>query len=295
MSETSAMTTEQCRRSVRDRLAAVYGATEAGWLTRMIFEHVAGYSTVDLAIKADEPLSDFMAGHIDAVVHRLLAHEPIQYIFGDARFCGLTLKVTPDTLIPRPETEQLVDMITDEAGDREDLDVLDIATGSGCIAIALARSLRFAHVRGTDISDKALEVARANAVLTRTRVDFVHADALKMEAPAQPQYDIIVSNPPYIAQSERAEMPRNVTEHEPALALFVPDDDPLEFYHAICRYAAGALRQGGRLYFELNPLFADRLVKEMTGAGGGTLWSDVELRRDMRGLVRFLTATRSKQ
>lgn len=284
------ITLDQCRLQAERRLSAVYPPGEARSMVRIIFEQLKGYTPVEMVIRAGDPVSDFIAGKVDEVVGRLLNHEPIQYIFGQTQFYGITLKVNPDVLIPRPETEQLVDMIVADAGRREDLDVLDICTGSGCIAIALTRTLLFPHVTAVDISPAALAVARENVAATRTGVKLLQADALTMPSPAAPEYDIIVSNPPYIADSERASMDANVLDYEPHLALFVPDADPLRFYHAICRYASSALRPDGRLYFELNPRFAGPLAAAMKA---DACWEDVTLIPDMQRLTRFLTATRS--
>ncbi len=283
------MTLDQCRIDTEHRLQTIYPQGESRWMTRIIFEKIKGYSLVDLAIKADEPVSDFIRQKIDSVVDRLLRYEPIQYIFEEAHFYGLTLRVTPATLIPRPETEELVAMIIKDAEGRSDLRVLDICTGSGCIAIALARNLRFPSVEATDISKDALAIAQENVSRTRTSVMLRCEDALSMPAAAESSlYDIIVSNPPYIADKERALMSPNVIDHEPSIALFVPDDDPLRFYHAICRFAEKSLSDDGRLYFELNPIYARSLESEIRKNG----WRDVESHRDMQKQVRFLSATR---
>lgn len=270
-------------RSVTDRLTPLYGRGEAKAMARIIFANLKGWTPVDLAIKANETLTGYMSGKIDAVVDRLLRHEPIQYIFGNTVFYGLKIGVTRDTLIPRPETAELVDIIVRDNSDRKDLRVLDIATGSGCIALALARNLPFADVTATDISAGALDVARANARDLKARVDFIEADILKGEPAGEGPFDIIVSNPPYIADSERADMDPNVLDFEPHSALFVPDSDPLEFYRAILESAADALAPGGTVYFEINPLFADRLVDMARNAG----WSRIDIQRDSFGKQRF--------
>lgn len=284
------MTLEQCRISAYTRLRSEYPDAEASWMVRMIFEKLMNYSQVDMAIKAKEPVSTFMAQKIRDVIVRVLNHEPIQYVFGEASFFGLTLKVAPGVLIPRPETEELVEMIVRDADQRADLRVLDICTGSGCIAIALARNLRFPIIDAIDISREALAIAADNVSSCRVKVTLHEADALRLQ-PQRAIYDIIVSNPPYIAESERATMDRNVTDHEPAIALFVPDNDPLRFYTAICRFASTALRAGGRIYFELNPMFADRLKSWMEAEG----WQDISLHRDMQANIRFLSATRHQE
>lgn len=282
------MTLAQCARRAADRLAAVYTESEAAWLVRVVFEELKGYTQVDMAVKASDEVSDYLAGKVDGVVDRLLKHEPVQYIFGDARFYGLKLKVTRDTLIPRPETEELVDMIVRDADGRSDLRVLDVCTGSGCIAVALGRNLVFPQISATDISEGALDVARENAAALKVNVAFSRVDALDMGVPSEPLCDVVVSNPPYITPDERPAMSANVLDYEPHSALFVPENDPLIFYNAIGEYAFEALSDGGRLYFEINPRFASQLSDGLSARG----WADVEVVRDMQKLNRFITATR---
>lgn len=281
------MTVKEVADKAFRRLAPRYGAGEARWMVRLMMEEFKNYSPVDMAVRGDFEAGENVERRIDETVGRLLNGEPIQYIFGRARFYGMNLKVTPDVLIPRPETEELVDLIVKDCGGRSDLRVLDVCTGSGCIAIALARNLPFSRVDAIDISPGALAVARNNAAELKAAVDFTEADALDMQAPEAGKYDIIVSNPPYIAEHERAEMDPNVLEHEPALALFVPDSDPLRFYIAIARYALMALREDGRLYFEINPLYASELKDQMKRMG----WNDVDVLADMQKNLRFLIAS----
>lgn len=279
------MTLKQVSDDAIRRLMPLYGRREAEWMMRVILENVKGYTPVDAVLHRDEVLSDYIVGKIDGVVHRLLDNEPIQYVFGNARFCGHTFIVTPATLIPRPETEELVDIIVKE-NPGTDLHVLDVGTGSGCIAISLARALKFPVVRATDISEAALAVARENARRLKVKVDFVHEDALAMPVSAGRVYDVIVSNPPYIVDSERKTMSRNVLDYEPWSALFVPDGDALRFYDAISRYATMALKHGGRLYFEINPMYAGEMEKMMDGYG----FRDIDSITDMQGRQRFMTA-----
>lgn len=280
------MTVNEIARHVVDRLTPRFGQGEAKAMMRIIFENLKGWSPVDIAVKSNEEMTVFMSGKVDAVLERLLADEPIQYIFGNADFYGLKLKVTQDTLIPRPETAELVDIIVRD-NNQKDLRVLDLCTGSGCIAVALARTLPFAEVTATDISDAALAVARENARALHVAVDFRHADLLAGE-PRGCSYDIIVSNPPYIAEKERDAMEPNVLEHEPALALFVPDADPLEFYRAIFRLAGDALAPGGRIYLEINPVYASELKSLAVSEGFGS----IDLIRDSFGKIRFAVVTR---
>lgn len=266
------------------KLTPIYGDSEARWLFRTIMEHLKGWNQVELALRADKEVSDFIVGRVDEAVGRLLEGEPVQYIYGDTYWYGMTLKVSPAVLIPRPETEELVDIIV-KNNPKSDLKVLDICTGSGCIAVALARSLTFPEVSGIDISDDALAIARANADALKVKVNFSKADALSLPE-IENTFDIIVSNPPYVLESEKSGMDKNVLDHEPHIALFVPDNDGLKFYKAIALYAKRALTDKGRLYFEINPLTAGQLKSWMEGEG----WNDVELLTDMYGKTRFMIA-----
>lgn len=280
------LTLRECCDDARRKLLTAYPDSEARWMVRIIFEQLKGWSRTDMAIRADDEVSDFIACKVDAVIERLLKHEPIQYIFGETRFYGLTLKVSPAVLIPRPETEELVDIIVSDSSGRRDLSVTDLCTGSGCIAVALARNLPFSSVSAIDISGDALKIAKENAASTGTRINFVQADVLKLEYPDKPSVDIVVSNPPYIAESEKKGMDPNVLDHEPSIALFVPDNDPLKFYRSISRYAKKALRPGGRLYFEINPLFSSELVAMLRNDG----WENIDLLPDMQKKMRFIRA-----
>lgn len=280
-------TLKQLLDSSRSRLTPVYGGSEASWLLRIIMEHLKGWDQVELLMRADKEVSDFTVSSVNAVIDRLLHHEPIQYIFGDTYWHGMTLKVTPDVLIPRPETEELVDLIVKD-NRQSDLKVLDVCTGSGCIAVALAKFMNFPQVTAIDISQPALAIARENAALQKVKVKFETADALDLGKTLTGKYDIIVSNPPYVMESEKSAMDSNVLDHEPALALFVPDRDPLKFYKAIATYAYTALEDMGRLYFELNPLTADVLREWLSQSG----WNDVTLLPDINTKTRFLIACR---
>ena len=278
------MKLEELRRAMVKRLGEVYPRGEALWLWREMLMRIKGWGQVELAIKAGDEVSEYLQRKVEEVTERLLQKEPVQYIFGMAEFYGLQLKVTPDVLIPRPETAEMVDMIVKWADGRTDLHVLDLCTGSGCIAVALARNLKFAQIAAIDLSSKALEVAAENVKDLKVKVNLKLGDALQLKDETSPKYDIIVSNPPYIAESERASMDSNVVDHEPQMALFVPDSDPLRFYHAIARYAMTALVSGGILYFEINPLYSIRLREELQQQG----WDDVVIEADMQGLNRFI-------
>ncbi len=283
---TTDMTLKNSYDAVSTALTPHYGAAEADAMTRVMFEEILHRSAVDIVLRKDTIISGFMHDKLMKVVSRLLEDEPLQYILGKTRFYGNELVVTPAVLIPRPETEELVDIIVKDSDDRRDLAVLDICTGSGCIAVSLARVLKFADVSAVDLSSEAIAVAKENASRLRVSVDFRVADALALSSVDEGLYDIIVSNPPYVTEREKGAMAPNVLEYEPHMALFVPDDDPLRFYRAIGRYACSALKPDGMLYFEINPLFVNEL-KRMLGDMG---LRDVCSLADMTGRQRFITA-----
>ena len=267
-------------------LTKEYGNGEASSMTRIIMEESLHLNPVDTVLRRDEAVLPESARRIEGILQRLINGEPIQYIYGHTTWYGGEIEVTPAVLIPRPETAQLVDMIEDQWGHQSDLNVLDIATGSGCIAVTLARTLPFANVDAIDISEDALTVARRNASRQHVKVNFSKGDALHLPHPKSPTYNIIVSNPPYIPEHDRAEMSHNVLEHEPHIALFVPDSDPMLFYRPIAAYASDALVPGGMLYVELDPAGADSVAQCMRDAG----LTEVSIYPDFTGRRRFATA-----
>ena len=268
---------------LKQGLEGIVEPHESQAMIRVICEDVFNYDAVDMTLRQDSELPDFAAERISDIITRLRCHEPLQYILGSARFHGHRFKVTPAVLIPRPETEQLVDLIIDE-NPGSDLRVLDMGTGSGCIAISLARALKFARVDAFDISRDALAVARENAAALKVKVRFFESDMLALQPPAT--YDIIVSNPPYICWSEREAMDRNVKDYEPGQALFVPDNDPLLFYKAIAPYAAQSLERGGRLYLEINQRFGAEMKRLLEDYG----FDEVRIIDDTYGKPRFAVA-----
>lgn len=274
---------------IKEVLSPLYSTGEIKNIVRIIFENIKNYSQVDIIMNQDEILSQFIKDKVDMILKRLVNHEPIQYIFNEAYFQGLTLKVTPDTLIPRPETEELIDIIVKE-NNQSDLHVLDIGTGSGAIAIALAKSLKFPIVDAIDISQKAIDIAQENAKAHKVKINFIMNDILSAEIPTNSVYDIIVSNPPYITLREKDSMEPNVLDYEPHTALFVPDNDPLMFYRAITHYAIYALNPGGRIYFEINSLYGKETAKLLSDNN----FIDVDIIKDMYGLDRFVSAAKPK-
>lgn len=275
---------------MRRRLLACYIPSEVQWMIRIALEHLKGWTLADIAMHSDSEATEWLQSRIADVTERLLRHEPLQYILGCARFYGLNFKVTDATLIPRPETEQLVDLAVKKAACRTDLRILDLCTGSGCIALALARNIPFCKVVGVDVSGEALAVARENAAALKVDVSFERADVLTMAISEQDRYDIITANPPYILPSERKDMASSVTDYEPGTALFVSESDPLEFHRTIAGYAAGALLEGGSLIMEINPLLAKQTLEVVHDAG----FADGELLRDERSRQRFILATKSR-
>lgn len=273
------------------QLTQVYDDYEAKAIARMVYEVRFGLMPSDLFIGKDTQLSTDDQKLLAEITQRLLTGEPIQYVLGEAEFGGRTFHVEPGVLIPRPETYELCQWIMEERrGKKEEgrnTSILDIGTGSGCIACTLAAELADAEVTAWDISDDALRIATENAKRTNVHVSFEKVDVLNTsllnrERPAT-GLDIIVSNPPYICNKERATMERNVLEHEPELALFVPDDDPLLFYRTIARFAAKALNPGGALYFEINPLYVSEMQQMLSEEG----FSHTEIRNDQFGKQRF--------
>lgn len=273
------MTLGELNKFIISELTASLGESEARATARLLIEDDLGITPTTLVAHSDRLLEPETEIRFRKFVKNILAGIPPQYVVGRARFMGLNLKVTEATLIPRPETAELVDIVIDYAAGRKDLHIADIGTGSGCIAISLARALPFAELTAFDISADALNVARDNCAALAPQVKLKQADILIQDIGT---YDIIVSNPPYIAEHERASMEARVVEHEPASALFVPDSDPLKFYRAIIENS-----HSDAYFFEINPLFKKELTKMLTSSG-----FDVDIRRDSFGLERFAVATR---
>lgn len=270
---------------IRRKLDAFFDRREREAVILLIFDHVKGWSRVDLIINEGAELSDFAKKEIDSIVDRVILGEPIQYITGKARFYGMDLKVGSGVLIPRPETEELVDWIVDDFKGREDLQILDVGTGSGCIAIALVKTLPFSEATGLDFSRNAISQALANAVSKNAKVGFIADDMYKWMPDAE-EFDIIVSNPPYIHPEEAVDMEVRVKDFEPTEALFVSADDPIRPYKRIEVISGHGLKPGGCVYLELNPRYAEEIKTYYRSHG----WENVEIRVDSYGKKRFLKA-----
>ena len=263
-------TISEIRSLVSGMLRDLWPAEEAEALASSIIREYTGMTRASQMAFGDRQPGTDAAGRIMAAAARAAVGEPLQYITGYTEFCGLRISVEPGVLIPRPETEEMVSMII--AGNRDFRGtVTDLCTGSGCIAIALSMAFPAAKVVATDISPAALRVAAGNAELTGARVTFTESDIFSHNQSAVPLSGIIVSNPPYVTESEKAAMHRNVLDHEPHEALFVPDSDPLIFYRRIAEIASARLAAGGTLWLEVNEnlasetarLFSDELYRRV--------------------------------
>jgi len=275
-------------RELRARLAPLYGESEARAVTDMLLSETFGLAKADVLCGAVERMSLSDTAKLEQLTQRLERFEPVQYVIGHAEFCGRRFKVAPCVLIPRPETEELCAWIEEECASGNPQKALDVGTGSGCIACTLALDIRQSEVEAWDISAEALAIARENAARLGARVSFKQQNALRKKDDS-PQWNIIVSNPPYICLSERKDMERNVLEHEPHSALFVPDNDPLLFYRAISRYAAASLLPGGRLFYEINPQHARETVAMLRDMN----FKKIVVRDDSYGKERMVSASLS--
>ena len=265
-------------------LQGVYDKEEVHCFFYILCDFFLQYSRFEVSMALDTTVSAKNTTAFDMALLRLKKQEPIQYILGCTAFYGLTFKVNEHTLIPRPETEELVDWVLSNLHDQDSvLDILDIGTGSGCIAISLAKNIPTARVSGLDISEKALEVAQENAVKNQVLVSFCEKDILETTA-LKNKYDVMVSNPPYVRQLEKKAMNANVLDYEPGVALFVPNEDPLLFYRKIAQLAMVSLQTRGWLYFEIN----EYLSKEMDVLLKDIGFANIEIKKDFREVPRMI-------
>ncbi len=270
-----------------EELDAMYGRGEVSVFCEMLFEAFLGWDKVRLLTSGEQTIdqSDLLRFHW--ALEDLRQCRPIQHIIGHTDFCGCRIAVSPDVLVPRPETEELVNWIIDNSNFQlSTLNLLDLCTGSGCIAIALKKAFPMAEVTAVDISGKALSVARQNAQGNGADIHFVQADLLDSQSPAlDSRYSVIVSNPPYVRESERARMQRNVLDYDPPLALFVPDADPMLFYRAIAAIAQNHLSAGGLLVVEINEALAAETSALLREYGFNAV-----VHTDFRGRPRWISS-----
>lgn len=271
---------------IHEGLASTYTAGEIKVLTRIIATELLGISQTAFYLADEITLDTEQTQLLTNAIKRLQQHEPIQYILGYSDFCGLHFTVTPAVLIPRPETSELVEWIIEESPTAKS--ILDIGTGSGCIAISLAHKLPQAKVTAWDISTQALAVAQKNSTSNGCAVKFKECDILTCE-PTEEKYDVIVSNPPYIKEVEKKAMEDNVLLWEPHLALFVPDDNPLLFYRTIAEKAQKMLTPGGKLFFEINREHGADTVNMLSRMG----YHNITLRKDLADNDRMIRAEKA--
>jgi release factor glutamine methyltransferase len=290
----AAMTIHEANMRLIFQLYELYDDREAANIADMVMENITGWKRIDRVINKEVKMSGAMEQQLENYSKELMTHKPVQYVLHEAWFTGMKFYVDENVLIPRPETEELVDIVIEdikkELSGQNNLNkktsLFDIGTGSGCIPITIKKKLPQTNVYSIDVSEKALNVARKNAKVNNVDVNFILADFLdENKWIAFSSFDVIVSNPPYIPKKGMDEMSKNVVDYEPHLALFVPDDDPFIFYKAVARFAGQKLLPGGKIFLEMHENLAEG-VKEVF-----SFFSDVQIKNDMQGKTRFLIAT----
>ncbi|MDO6390608.1 peptide chain release factor N(5)-glutamine methyltransferase [Pontibacter sp. BT731] len=278
-------TIQQTSQYIRESIQEAFPEPEAGAIAQLVLEHVLQKSRQQLSLAQQEELNPEQEAQVQQAVERLKKQEPVQYVIGTAHFYGLDLLVDERVLIPRPETEELVNLVVHEHKDHSSLQVLDICTGSGCIPLALAAHLQADRVYGLEVSEGALKVARANARQLKLPVAWLEQDVFEpIQGIAPHSLDIITSNPPYVKEQEKALMRANVLAFEPHLALFVADEDPLKFYKRIAEVGVGLLKKGGRLYFEINEQYGQEVRQLLLQAG----FAQAQVVQDLFGKDRIV-------
>jgi len=290
------MKLKDLKHKFHEHLDAIYGKEEVQTFFFMLTEYYNAIKRIDLALNTELTIEDDFVLKYESALKALKNHEPIQYIIGQTEFYGLPFYVNENTLIPRPETEELVELILSNTNANSQLklvegdnqcNILDIGTGTGCIAISLGKQLPNASVSAIDVSAKALEIANKNAELNQVDINFIENDILKIydsKLDLETKFDIIVSNPPYVRQLEKQQMQDNVLNHEPHLALFVEDDNPLIFYRAITQFATKNLKPNGKLYFEINEYLGKEMIALLEQFG----FKNILLKQDLFGKDRMI-------
>lgn len=268
-----------------EQLCSIYDKNESNTLILILFEYYFNINRIKMSLEPELRLSESEMLKLHFAVKDLLKNKPIQYIIGETEFCDLKFKVNENVLIPRPETSELVRLIANSHQPSTISNILDIGTGSGCIAISLAKMIPQSNVYALDISEKALDVAKENAINNNVNITFIHDDILtKTQTLTQTKFDIIVSNPPYVRELEKVDMHNNILQWEPHNALFVSDEDPLIFYRSILEFSKKHLKENGEIWFEIN----EYLGKEMKALCEEVGFSNIEIYKDFRDKERFL-------
>lgn len=271
---------------IKTELKNHYPDNEIISFTFLILEHLLNYSKTQILIYQDREINDTVFLKVIEIVTELKKYKPIQYIFGVSEFYNLNFNVSPDVLIPRPETEELVDWIIKENKDGHKR-IFDIGTGSGCIAISLAKHIINSKVIATDISKKAISIVKQNSELNKVKIETLVIDILNPTHNFLEKFDIIVSNPPYITEKENVLMHENVLNYEPYIALFVPNKNPLLFYKAIIKFASSNLNLGGKIYFEINEAYGNEMVQLLKENS----FKNISLRKDINDKNRMISGT----
>jgi release factor glutamine methyltransferase len=286
------MTLASLQEQFHKQLGLLYDRYEVDAIFYTLTEHFLNFSRMQVSLNKQSQLQEQDIELFTKALNRLQNHEPVQYITGLAHFYGLTFKVNEHTLIPRPETEELVDWaIRLMNSSKSKISILDVGTGSGCIAISLAKNLDSSKVNAIDISEAALNVARENAASNQVEVKFIKSDVFNMDVKSelfQNRFDLIISNPPYVRELEKAEMKSNVLNFEPAQALFVPDSDALKFYKVIVEMALQQLKPGGFLLFEINQYLSNEMYHLLEIHN----FESIELKKDLSGNFRMIKAVK---
>lgn len=272
-------------KEIRNELKHIYPPGEIQGISELIFENLLNYSKTDILLNSNTKISKLIYNQIIEIINQLLKNKPIQYILGEAWFYDIKLEVSPDVLIPRQETEELVKWVIEECGSRY-LELIDLGTGSGCIAVALALNLPNAKVHAMDISARAVKLAEKNALVNNADVKFFVDNIFNPLFVKSKKFDIIVSNPPYVTESEKPRIDKNVLHYEPLTALFVPDLNSLMYYKAIAALAREALTPGGRLYLEINESKSEEIEELLIRSN----FSQIEIRKDINGKFRMVRA-----
>lgn len=280
------MQLKQYKSYFSEELKLVFPQTEVDSFFFLLIEEYLDLKRIDLILQPNIEISSDIKELLDKALERLKKEEPIQYILGKTEFYGLPFKVNENTLIPRPETEELVEWILEEINVNDKRNILDIGTGTGCIPISLKKNLPNSNISAIDVSEEALEIAKQNAKLNEVEISFINEDILKTKR-LNGMFDIIVSNPPYVRELEKVEIKNNVLKNEPHLALFVKDDNPLLFYKKIADLAKSNLAKNGLLFFEINQYLGSETVDMLKSKG----FTQIELQKDVFGNDRMIKAS----
>ena len=287
------MNLSQAKNQLQESISGIYDSREAENISQMVMESITGWERIDISLNRQAALSVNQLERIKQIGQELLAHRPVQYVLGESWFAGMKFFVDENVLVPRPETDELVNWVAEEIDNgpkgKQDLIVMDVGTGSGCIAISVKKKIPAVKMLAVDVSDAALSIAKKNSKSLNAEIELIKADflnpSIRQELPA---VDILISNPPYIPKSAGSTMSPGVVNHEPSLALFVDDHHPLVFYHALSEFGKTHLHSGGMIFAEINELMGPSVLELFERDG----W-ELEMRKDLQGKHRMIKAWKS--